>query len=307
MFFFTISVNVDSAQSGQLFAKYIMDNVPGLSSNQIQMSIHETSNHTMEAVIRVYWSRSDRSDSVDRGRRITWTEHLASGIAKFIVDVKEKSIVSRIISKQFNLTAREEIQAIHQMCCKLLGSGQEGIEARNLRILRVQTAIARYFEDQNSLHVDGFLNFRLKEYEGKLKETIEFAIDEYLLDKQYEEFISLLQYFVYFQDPMIPLVHLMHKRGNEFALMNEQFTPIQATHSGGVIARIADQELEMEDVIVSTLISLSPSRILIHTLDPDVQIITTIRRIFGERVELCLSCPDCRLYHHEARHRDQGM
>jgi trimethylamine:corrinoid methyltransferase-like protein len=71
-----------------------------------------------------------------------------------------------------------------------------------------------------------------------------------------------------------------------------------------VVARIADQELEMEDIVVSTLISLSPSRIVIHTRDPEVVIISTIRRIFGERVELCLLCPHCNLLHQGARHSD---
>ncbi|MNO74074.1 YtxC-like family protein [compost metagenome] len=156
------------------------------------------------------------------------------------------------------------------------------------------------------MNLDGFIRFRMRDYEDKLKEIVDYAVEEYLLDQQYEEFISLLQYFVYFQEPLTSLVHLMHKKDHEFSILNENFTPIKAPPIGGMVAHMADQELEMEDVVVSTLIALSPDRVLIHTLEPDTLIISTICRIFGDRVELCSDCPQCSLFHNEIRSRDQG-
>ena len=79
-------------------------------------------------------------------------------------------------------------------------------------------------------------------------------MDELLLDKQYEEFIGLLQYFVHFQEPLTPLVHLMHKKDQEFVVLDEKFTSIHIPAGGGMVARIDDQELEMENAVVSSLI-----------------------------------------------------
>ena len=55
------------------------------------------------------------------------------------------------------------------------------------------------------------MTFRLQSYEQELREMAEYAVDEFMLDQQYEEFVSLLKYFVYFQEPKMPLVHVIHK------------------------------------------------------------------------------------------------
>ncbi|RCX17414.1 putative sporulation protein YtxC [Fontibacillus phaseoli] len=234
-------------------------------------------------------------------------EDLARGMAAYIVDVREESIAMSIASKQYSFSSREESRAAEQCCHKLLAGPEEGDQAaRQRRKSGIYKVLKEYLQDNRYLDLDGFIAFRLPEYRDKLRETVENAMEEYLLDQQYEEFIHLLQYFVHFQEPLIPLIHLMHKEDHEFHILNEQFSKISVPSQGGVVAQIADQEMEMEDMIVSTLISLSPDRILIHTLEPEAQIILTIRRIFGDRVELCLHCPRCQLFHQEQFHRDQG-
>ena len=48
------------------------------------------------------------------------------------------------------------------------------------------------------------------------------------MDRQYQEFISLLQYFVYIQEAKIPAAHLIHKGGHEFVILNDRMEPIDA-------------------------------------------------------------------------------
>ena len=231
-------------------------------------------------------------------------QRLAEALANYIVEVKEEGIVSEIIASEYSLSSPEQSKSVKDLSYKLLGTEKDSVEARRQRITGLTESCYLFLRENKSLHIDGFITFRLKEYRAKLKEIVDFAVDEYLLDKQYEEFIGLLQYFVYFQEPLTPLVHLMHIRGNEFSVLNQDFSSVSVSSVSGVVARIADQELEMEDIVVSTLISLSPSRIVIHTRDPEVVIISTIRRIFGDRVELCLLCPHCNFLHQGARHSE---
>ena len=54
-----------------------------------------------------------------------------------------------------------------------------------------------------------------------------FAVDEYVMDQQYQEFISLLKYFVRMQEVKLPIVHVLHKGGSEFALYDEQFRVLE--------------------------------------------------------------------------------
>ncbi|MGG6312465.1 putative sporulation protein YtxC [Paenibacillus macerans] len=302
MDFFTIRVNIGSAESEELFKAYLRETVGRLHTCNVELSYGATLDGGLEAVV------GRRAETAgDQETREQLLDLLARGLTEYIMDVKEEEFVTRIMNREYSFASQEEMQNVNQLVNRMLAEDEEeGGRAEEQRKALVQEAIRSYLRQSPILHLDGFAVFRLKEYEAKLREIIDFAIDEYLLDKQYEEFIGLLQYFVYFQEPLTPLVHLMHKQGHEFAILNEKFTTIHAPAPGGVVARIADQEMEMEDVIVSTLISLSPDRILIHTQDPDAQVITTISRIFGERVELCLLCPHCKLFHQEYRRLDQG-
>ena len=141
--------------------------------------------------------------------------------------------------------------------------------------------------------MSGFVRFRLQQYRGELQEIVEYAIDEFLMEKQYQEFISLLQYFVYIQDAEIPFAHLMHKRNHEFSLFDEQMRPIQAEEVMDFSIDMIGKDANFEDLIVSTLISVAPEKIYIHTREPDLPVIRTIQQIFEDRTMLCLSCSTC--------------
>lgn len=298
MDFFTVRVTCGSADSEERFKSLIQDAVNSLHNRRkVQLRFQVSEGGMLEAVVE---GRPDSNSGQDHPEQLI--DLLTLGIAEYIIDVKEAEIATRVMKRDYSFESREEAQQVQQMVDRLLA--EEGTDtggSRKERKTLVQKAIREYLQTSNDLHLDGFALFRLKSYEDKLREIVDFAVDEFLLNKQYEEFIGLLQYFVYFQEPLTPLVHLMHKHGHEFAILNEQFTPVHVPASGGVVARIADQEMQMEDVIVSTLISLSPDKILIHTQDPDALVNTTISRIFGDRVEICLLCPHCKPFHQEFR------
>ncbi len=119
----------------------------------------------------------------------------------------------------------------------------------------------------------------------ELHEVIDYAVDEFLMERQYQEFISLLKYFVYIQEAKTPAAHLMHKGGSEFTILNDQLQPIDANQFDSSFSiELLDKDINFEDMIVSTLITVSPEQIYIHTREPDVQIISTISQIFLKTV-----------------------
>ena len=60
-----------------------------------------------------------------------------------------------------------------------------------------------YLSQNNCINIDGFINFRLQDYIEDLNKVIEQAVDELLLEKEYQEFIMLLKYFVDIQEPRL--------------------------------------------------------------------------------------------------------
>ncbi|EJW16498.1 putative sporulation protein YtxC [Paenibacillus alvei] len=219
----------------------------------------------------------------------------AKAVAEFILSHKERLLLASLIEKdsKYNEVERRKIE---EYCQQLLNGGDESgsSESRRRRKGKLTRALRRYLEDHTDLNVEGFIQFRLRHYLSELREVVDYAIDEYVLERQYQEFIGLLKYFVFIQETKIPLAHLMHKGGHEFTLLDEDLQPLEPKHvMNGMVVEMIDYDMEMEDMIVSTLINVSPQNIIIHTREPDSQVIKTIQQIFESRVHVCVLCNSC--------------
>jgi putative sporulation protein YtxC len=223
---------------------------------------------------------------------------VAGEIAEWIVADKEEGLFKALISKEFDYKQDKELSSILGYYKQMLQieAPEPDAEQQDMVLRRkqkIRQAVYTFLLEQTELNLDGFMKFRLNDYFEELREIAEYAIDEFLMDQQYQEFISLLQYFVYIQEAKIPLAHLIHKGGNEFMLLNDQMEPIETSGDTTLTIEMLEKDINFEDVIVSTLISVSPQMIYIHTRDPEVQIIQTITQIFENRVELCEYCRLC--------------
>ncbi|WP_162616237.1 putative sporulation protein YtxC [Paenibacillus lutimineralis] len=303
MDFFTIRINIDGTDSGARFTECFSGQDLYIDSGQSAIS-YSTDGKIMDVLVGISGETSHGHKYPDP----VWGdghERLTEGIARYVVEVKEAGILSAMLSRKYSFASAEDYEAVWKLSLRLLGTDEAGLSARRTRMSLIKKELKKHLQQSAFVHLDGLITFRLREYINKLDEIIDYAVDELLLDKQYEEFIGLLQYFVHFQEPLTPLVHLMHKKDQEFVVLDEKFTSIHIPAGGGMVARIADQELEMENAVVSSLISLAPVRILIHTPWPEMQMISTICQIFGERVEICSQCPQCTMFHQSERSKDQ--
>lgn len=220
----------------------------------------------------------------------------ADMLAAFILDEMEHKLLRDIITGHYRYEDEVDVSSIEQYCRQVLDQPEptEGIpRSRQRRQAKIADHLFHYLEQHNDLNVVGFIRFRLADYMNELREVAEYAIDEFIMDQQYQEFISLLKYFVYIQETKIPVAHLMHRGGNEFTLYNEQMNPIDTQQFDGFTLELLDKEINFEDMIVSTLISVSPQKIVIHTRDPEEQVIKTIMQIFENRAMICTYCKQC--------------
>jgi putative sporulation protein YtxC len=225
-------------------------------------------------------------------------EQAGSAIAGYVMERLEGSILKDLIVREFHYTKAEDIALIEGYCKQFLFNEGEALisleEIRNRRLAKIGDSVAGYLREQTVLVLDGFIRFRLQEYIDEMREVVEYAVDEFMMDRQYQEFISLLKYFVYIQEAKIPAVHLVHKGGAEFLILNDQWEPIDASaFDASFTLEILDKDINIEDMIVSTLITVSPQTICIHTRDPNQQVIQTITQIFENRSTVCSYCRRC--------------
>ncbi|WP_409344880.1 sporulation protein YtxC [Paenibacillus sp. MBLB4367] len=237
-------------------------------------------------------------------------DKIGSAIAAYIVQEEEQELLRSIIMADFAYEDEEEIAKIMQYCGGMIGAEDDPElttdHSRQRREQLIAHEISGFLKESGKINVHGLLQFRLQSYLEELREIVEYAVDEYLMDKQYQEFISLLKYFVFIQDTKIPEAHLMHKGGNEFVILNEQMVPITADDIDETLSvEWLDSDFNFEDLIVSTLITVAPQHIYIHTREPDVPVIRTIVQIFEDRAKLCNYCRVCKPLLGERSKQDQ--
>lgn len=225
----------------------------------------------------------------------------AGAIAEFVISELEPEMLSTIIRKRYKTNPSMDAAIIEKYCHELLhGKEWESLGSRfheadrARRKNKISEELEKYLQEETELNLGGFMTFRMMSYRNELTEIVEYALDEYVLDKQYQEFISLLKYFVQLQETKVPLVHLLHKGGHDFTLYNESFQPLEPKPpSDRIVAEMLETEMNIEDMVISSLISVSPKQITVHTRHPDMQVIRTIDTIFDGRVKVCVQCSSC--------------
>jgi putative sporulation protein YtxC len=80
------------------------------------------------------------------------------------------------------------------------------------------------------------------------------------MDKEYREFIKLLRHFVDLQEPKRDLVNVVFHK-TEIVLIDEDCKYIENDTTIDLIAK-ENPEVNMDDIVVSTLINIAPRRII---------------------------------------------
>ncbi len=248
-------------------------------------------NHTAwvcEGILPVFKLAVHRTALYNYAARVT---------ASYILNHLESKLIQLLIKAEYGYHNADEMMQVWEYCRDVLnGTAAEDWEEveRTSRIDKLAEDIRQYIQEHTEVNIEGLVRFRLQSYAHELREVIEYSIDEYVMDQQYMEFISLLKYFVYVQEPKVKVVHLIH-RNHEFYLFDEQMSPLQNQHIDPFVSDLIDHDGNTEDMVVSSLISTAPEKIVIHSDEPEVQIIHTLRQIFEGRYVLCQRCVVCEL------------
>ncbi|MCG0274553.1 MAG: putative sporulation protein YtxC [Thermosediminibacteraceae bacterium] len=217
-------------------------------------------------------------------------------LADLVIDLWEPKLIKRIIKKFFYFTEAEN-KIIYDFAREMLNypkSSQKGtFPDRSKRKSVIIHKLLDYFRGCDTVILEGFINFRLKEYIEMLEEVIDKAVDEYLVEKEYREFINLLKFIVYVNDPREELVHVLLSNG-EFHLMNGNMEPLERDEGIDILAK-ENPDFSLEDIALSMLINLAPQKIVIHGFNgiEKSELVNVIYNIFEDRVYFCNDCEIC--------------
>lgn len=237
--------------------------------------------------------------------------HVANALSDLIVNEWEKTLLHQLIQAHyhnFNAGERKVIltAAARNLDCR--DDGRPDLLRKVERKGHVLRLIIDYLAAQKDLNIDGFVTFRLRDYCEEVIEALGQAVDDFLLEKEYLEFVSLLRYFVENQESKLALVHVVILPRGEFRLVDEKGSVVKNDYLAEAFTGV-DSDLNTEDLLISALITIAPSEIVLHCpaqLD-HLEHLDTIRSVFEGRLTTCRGCALCReqrRMHHAGTRRE---
>lgn len=236
----------------------------------------------------------------EQNKKINVLEYISGIIADIVIDSLEIKFITRIIRHKYQQFSGDERDKIQELTLNRLN--EEGMIKDKLRpdemfnkLVRKQEVmkeIQKYFNKNQDINIEGFVRFRLKDYINDLNCAVEEAVDDYIIEKEYNEFIELLKYFVDLQEPRISMVHVLQNDDKSFQIYDKLGNKINNEYLEGYLSEMFDEDVEHEDLLVSALINVAPVKIILHFDDSETE--ETVKKIFGDRVEVCTGCQMCK-------------
>ena len=231
--------------------------------------------------------------------RVIFKHYIANVVSDLILNNWERVLLLDIIRQNYYYFTADEQQMIFQIALKHLNHGIESDDDTFVEYLSRKSLVLQklleYLQSNDRLIIEGFIKFRLKDYLQELYSITDKAVDEYMMEKEYKEFIRLLKYFVEIQEPRLELVHVLLQPSGCFKLLDGNKRNISSDYLDGFIIESDEPEINYEDLLVSALITIAPTAIVLHFQSNrhSMKATETIKSVFGDRVTYCEGCSIC--------------
>ncbi len=224
---------------------------------------------------------------------VKFKRSLAIWLSDIIVENYEIKYIEKALNRKYcHLSSAEKreilSQAVNETTAPQFENRQDLISSR----------LFDYLSGSDILLIDGFVNFRLKEYKESLADAVDKAVDRYLTEREYSEFINLLRYFVQMQEPREPVIHIVSTTYGRYSLYDENANEITHQCIEDFMESVGDTKVNFDDLLISSLITLAPIKTVIHNGGgiKNREVLETIYKVFEGSVTACDGCSLCEKY-----------
>ena len=222
-------------------------------------------------------------------------------LASTIIEFYEKNIIKHIINSNYFYFTDIEQKKIFDIVIDYIYNNK--LTESYIRKDSIIISCIEYFSINKSAILDGFVNFRINDYIKIIDYIVDMAVNKFVIDREYTEFIDLLKCYINSKDFGTSTVHLIYQN-KESILLDEFKKSIRLDDSILNSKFLSDITFSSNDYTLNTLLTLLPQKIYIHLID-DIQdeFINTLKLIFDDRIFLCDDCNICKLYKLEELHK----
>lgn len=218
---------------------------------------------------------------------------LSEILTNCIIEFYEKNIVKRIINSDFFYFDTKERSMIYSNCMEILElkDTKDFLERRE----KIFSCLYDYILEHKFFILDGFVNFRLFEYNSLLAEVVDTSVNKFVIDKEYKEFIELLRSYINSQKCKSDTIHLIYGSGEPILLDNMQ-NLIMYNNEINQYKYLSDITFSSKDYCLNALLNLLPKKIIVHEIVEEDEFIETLKLIFQNRLMICKECNICKTF-----------
>lgn len=211
-----------------------------------------------------------------------------------VIDELEETFLKKILLKNYFYFDYNERKRIIEICFDIFTDDfNERFDKKYNCLIK---DFSNYLDQNNSIVLTGFINFRIKDYLIILENIVDEAVSNFIIEKEYFEFVSLLKMYVNSQISNCNLVHLVYNNQDSI-LLDENKNIINISDDIFKAKYLSDITFSSNDYALNSLLTLTPKKIYIHLINNCIdEFIHTLGLIFENRVEICTDCNICKIY-----------
>ncbi len=224
----------------------------------------------------------------------TFYDKISSILTDTIIYFYQRKLLKRILEYNYFYFNSLEKKKIIEFAMSFIESD---IITEEDNFFAVYTSVLDYIKTNKSIVLEGFVNFRLSNYMKNLDYIIDIAVNKFITDKEYLEFVNMLKLYITLTPSKASLTHLVYF-GGESILLDKDKKIIPLDDDSFNMKYLSDISFSSNDYALNALLSMPPKKLVIHLMDKNSndEFINTLKLIFENKYEICSSCELCRLY-----------
>lgn len=219
---------------------------------------------------------------------------ISSILSYLVIDELETDLFKKLIIRDFFYFDSNERNKILDICFDITIENFNDIF--NEKFNNLFNSFYTFLSNNKNINLTGFINFRIKEYLDILNNILNEAVNHFIIEKEYLEFISLLKLYINTQNCNCDIIHIIYSN-SEAILLDESKNIINLKTDSFNAKYLSDITFSSNDYALNSLLTLLPRKIYIHLVNGfNDEFIDTLKLIFENRITLCSDCNICKIY-----------
>lgn len=229
--------------------------------------------------------------------------YIANVIYKVVINEFYKKRIDKILEDMYFFLKDEEKDEIKKRCLEVFNYCEKNNDDDYIFFINKKNVVVNMvlecIEENKEINIDGFLRFRTNNINEELEQILDKIIEKYMVQKEYDEFIKILKYFVDIQDSKIDVVNILIDTQGEYIVTDKNDDNIEKWLTNSldeVNSTIVPKSITKEDMLISGLIASAPKSIIIHGFRncKNKEFIKTLNNVFGAKIIMCDGCKICK-------------